>query len=432
MSAAQLRSAMGLINTYGIYLAAMMARGLELVGKLGLYVLGARILGVHDSGYFFLCLTWVGVFATVSRGGFERAVVRHVAAELAIGKGRAARHALLTGGVAVLVIGLVVSLITGALSEPIATRLFRDPEAARPLFLAAFIILPQAMCYFVGNALMGLHKSAWGQLVQNGLWPCFTLAALLAGVQSLEGVLIALAVANVAAALIGMVLVWRDRHRFVDTPSDMDGTAEQLPALWRTAMPLAVVETVQILLPSLPVLLLATFGQPAQVGAFSVASRISMLTWVVSASIGSVAAPSFAARHRQGQWDALRQLNRKVRLAIAVFSAPLLFGMFFFPAMILHLVGPGFEIAATALVILAVGQLVYALLPCQEIVLAMAGHGGLLRWLTVAQTVVCLILCVLLIPSFGMIGAAIATAVFASQLAIGSALAVLRTMPRAF
>ncbi|MEP9354269.1 oligosaccharide flippase family protein [Xanthobacter sp. KR7-65] len=431
MSAALPRSLPGLVATYGVYLAAMMARGLELVGKLGLYMVGARILGVHDSGYFFLCLTWVGVFATVSRGGFERAVVRHVAAELAVGKGRAARHAFLTGTMAVLAFGLTVSLATGALSGPIATYLFRDPEAARPLFLAAFVILPQAMCYFVGNALMGLHKGAWGQLVQNGLWPCFTLAALLAGVHSLNGILIALAAANAAATLVGLVLVWRERHRFVDTPSDM-AEAEHLPPLWRTAMPLAVVETVQILLPSLPVLLLATFGLPAQVGAFSVACRISMLTWVVSASIGSVAAPSFAARHRQGQWDALRQLNRKVRLAVGLFSAPLLLAMFFFPATILHLVGPGFEIAATALIVLAVGQLVYALLPCQEIVLAMAGHGGILRWLTVAQTAVCLLLCVLLIPPFGMIGAAIATAVFASQLAIGSALAVVRIMPRAF
>ena len=101
-------------------------------------------------------------------------------------------------------------------------------------------------------------------------------------------------------------------------------------------------------------------------------------------------------------------------------------------AQVLHLVGPGFEIAATALVILGVGQLVYCLLPCQEIVLAMAGHGSVLRWLTLAQTVVCGALCVLLIPPFGMIGAAIATAVFAAQLAIGASLMVRRLMPQAF
>lgn len=435
MTATPSPSFVTLVRTYGTYAGAMMARGLELVGKLGLYMLGARALGVHDSGYFFLCLTVVGVLATVSRGGFERAVVRHLAAELAVGKGRAAGHAFLVGLGAVLGLGLAVTALTAAFAQPLADYVFRDPEAARPLLLSTLVILPQAACYFIGNALLGLHKGAAGQLVQNGLWPVLTLAAVVAGVTSLDGLLYALAGANVAATVVGAVLLFRERHRFVDTHTDTPPGAPgaaPLPALWRTAAPLSVVEIVQILLPSLPVLLLATFGLPAQVGAFSVANRISMLVWVVSTSIGSVAAPSFAARHRQGQWTELRQLNRRVRLAVAVFGTPVVAVMVLAPAQVLHLVGPGFEIAATALVILGVGQLVYCLLPCQEIVLAMAGHGGVLRWLTLAQTVVCGALCVLLIPPFGMIGAAIATAVFAAQLAIGASLMVRRLMPQAF
>lgn len=426
------RSIGSLIATYGTYAAAMMARGLELVGKLGLYMLGARVLGVHDSGYFFLCLTLVGVVATIARAGFERAVVRHVAAEIAVGKGREARRALLIGTAAVLLGGLLTSAATALFAQGLADYVFRDPGAARPLLISALVILPQAMCYFMGNALIGLHKGAAGQLVQNGLWPVFTLAALVAGIHTLDGILYALAGANLAAAMLGAVLVFRERHQFVDQPTGVVPEEESLPAMWRTAMPLAVVETVQILLPSLPVLLLASFGLPSQVGAFSVANRISMLTWVVSTSIGSVAAPSFAARHRQGQWTELRQLNRKVRLAVAAFSIPLVAVMMLAPSTVLHLIGPGFEIAATALVILAFGQLVYALLPCQEIVLAMAGFGGTLRWLTIAQTVVCVVLCVVLIPPFGMVGAAIATAVFAAQLAVGASLAVRRLMPQAF
>lgn len=420
-----------LVRTYGTYAAAMMARGLELVGKLGLYMIGARALGVHDSGYFFLCLTVVGVLATVSRGGFERAVVRHVAAELAVGQGREARAALLTGGAAVLALGLAVSIATAALAGPLATYVFRDPDAERPLLLSALVILPQALCYFIGNALIGFHRGAAGQLVQNGLWPILTLAAVLAGVHSLDGMLYALAAANMAATVVGLALLLRERDQFHDRAAPR-APAEPLPALWRTALPLSLVEIVQILLPSLPVLLLATFGLPAQVGAFSVANRISMLVWVVSTSIGSVAAPSFAARHRQGQLAELRHLNRRVRLAVAVLGVPLVAVMMAFPAQVLHLVGPGFEIASTALVILGVGQLVYCLLPCQEIVLAMAGHGSTLRWLTIGQTAVCVLLCVLLIPPFGMIGAAIATAVFAAQLAIGASLAVRRLEPQAF
>lgn len=48
MTATPSPSFVTLVRTYGTYAGAMMARGLELVGKLGLYMLGARALGVHD------------------------------------------------------------------------------------------------------------------------------------------------------------------------------------------------------------------------------------------------------------------------------------------------------------------------------------------------------------------------------------------------
>ncbi|MFS8035874.1 lipopolysaccharide biosynthesis protein [Xanthobacter sp. AM11] len=428
MSGAALLS---LVKTYGNFAGAMMARGLEVVGKLGLYMLGARALGLHDAGNFFLCLTWVGVVATISRAGFEKAVIRHLAAELAVGRGREARKALLASSAFVTFGATLATLATILLAPALATYAFSDPELTRPLIISAFAILPQALCIYMGHALVGFNQGALGQLVQNGLWPALTLAALLAGVTSLDGLLYALAAVNLTAALLGLGLLLRERHRLHDRQAAGEAVAA-MPALWRTAMPLSVVEVVQIVLASLPVLLLAVFGLPSAVGAFSVANRISMLIWVVSTSIGVVAAPSFAASHRREDWTALRGLNRKVRLAVAVFGAPIVAAMLLFPSALLNLVGPGFEIAAPALMVMGLGQLINCALPCQDIMLSMTGHGGLLRWLNTAQLVVCCAICLLLIPPFGMMGAAVATAVFAAQGAIGTTIAVRRYLPKAF
>ncbi|MFG1345280.1 lipopolysaccharide biosynthesis protein [Xanthobacter autotrophicus DSM 431] len=422
---------LALLKTYSNFVGAMMARGLEVVGKLGLYMLGARALGVHESGNFFLCLTWVGLIATVSRAGFEKAVIRHLAAELAVGRGRDARKAFFMSAGFVTLGGTLATLATILLAYPLAKHAFGDAALAAPLTISAFAILPQALCIYMGHALVGFDRGATGQLVQNGLWPALTLAALLAGVHSLEGLLYALAGANLTAALLGLVLLLRERHRFQAEPAP-GSTVEAMPALWRTAIPLSVVEVVQITLASLPVLLLAAFGLPAAVGAFSVANRISMLIWVVSTSIGVVAAPSFAASHRREEWDELRRLNRRVRLAVAVFGAPIVAAMLLAPEMLLHLIGPGFEIAAPALMVMGIGQLINCMLPCQDIVLSMTGYGSMLRWLNTAQFVVCCTICVLLIPPLGMMGAAIATAVFAAQGAIGTTLAVRHYLPKAF
>ncbi|MDQ2104351.1 hypothetical protein QSG27_16750, partial [Azospirillum sp. C340-1] len=81
-------------HALGRYAAGLGLRGVEVAGKLGLYVIAARSLGVHEAGLFFLCLTWIGLASTVARLGLERAVTRHIAAELAVGQGRAAGRAL--------------------------------------------------------------------------------------------------------------------------------------------------------------------------------------------------------------------------------------------------------------------------------------------------------------------------------------------------
>lgn len=423
---------LSLLKAHWAFGAALVVRGLEVVGKLGLYMLAARILGVFEAGLFFLCNTWVSASSTIARAGFEKAVMRHIAAELAVGRGIEARRALLGGALWVTVGGILISLLTVLFAEPLATLVFHEHELTVPLMISAASILPQTLCIFTAHALTGFNRGVAGQFVQNGLWPIITFAALAVGIHSLSGILYAFAFANLVGAVWGVVLLLHERRRLHDTAPPAGGHVENLPALWRTAWPLAIVEYVQAALNSIPTMVLAAFAAASAVGAFSVANRITVLIWVVIIAISTIAAPSFAAAHRVGDFDQLRALNRKARLAIAACGVPAIAIMLIAPTTLLHLIGPGFEMAAPALMIMALGQLVNCLLPTQDVMLAMTGHGRVLRWLNAAQLVSCCVLCFALIPPFGMMGAAIATALFIAQGGIGTTLAVLKLMPRAY
>lgn len=416
---------------YWAYAAALVVRGMELGGKLGLYMIAARILGAHDAGLFFLCITWVGLISTAARAGFEKAIIRHMAAELALGKEKQARTALLTGVGWASLGGVLATAATLMFAPFMSTHAFGEPDLSAPLTVSAAVILPQTLCIVVGHALSGLNRGVAAQFIQNGLWPVLTLAAVASGVTTLNGMLLALGGANLAAAILGLYLILRHKEP-LHVPAAHDAPAEVLPPLWRTALPLGIVEVVQVSLNSIPVLILGVFASAADVGAFSVANRLSMLIWVVIISIGTIAAPSFAALHRRQEWDALRALNRRVRAVVALCGVPVIAAMMIFPVQLLHLIGPGFETAATALIIMGIGQLVNCLLPCQDIMLAMTGHGGVLRWLNTAQLATCCVLGAVLIPMFGMLGAAVLTAILIAQGAIGTTLALRRLLPRAF
>ncbi|MFG1461262.1 oligosaccharide flippase family protein [Xanthobacter sp. DSM 24535] len=418
-----------LVTTYWAYAAALVVRGLELVGKFGLYMLAARILGAHESGLFFLCMTWIGLVATISRAGFEKAIIRHMAGEMALGRTRDARRAMLTGLGWTTLGGVLATGLTILFAEPLSIHLFSEPDLVLPLKIAAAVILPQALCVVVGSALSGYHRVVAAQFIQNGLWPIVTLAAVGLGARSLNAMLMALGASYVVAILVGVGLI------LMQKPAEQvqgDLVPDALPALWRTAIPLGIVEVVQMSLNSIPVLVLGVFGTPTDVGAFSVANRISLLISVLVVSIGTIAAPSFASLHRRGEIVALRALNRRVRLVVALCGVPAIAVMLLAPVQLLHLIGPGFEIGASALMVMSIGQLVYCLFPNQDIVLAMTGHGNVLRWLNIAQFVTCCALAFALIPPFGMMGAAVLACIVVSQGALGTAIALRRLLPAAY
>ena len=416
---------------FSAYSAGLIVRGLEIVGKLGLYVLAARALGTSDAGLFFVCITWVGLASTAARMGFEKGMTRHIAAELATGAGDAARSALFIGFLATTLGGIVAALVTLALAWPASEYLFRQPELAMPLAISALAIVPQTLVVVIGSVLAGLKRGVASQVIQNALWPLLTLAAVILGVRRLDDLLLALAAAMLLSTVLGLALIAAEKKAFRGVGSRLPGL-QPLPGLWRTALPLGTVELIQVSLNAVPVLILGMFADTASVGAFSIANRISMMIWVVIVSAGTIAAPHFANHHRRNEIAELQLVNRRLRLAIFAFGVPLIALMIIFPATILQLVGPGFEIASLALVIMALGQLVNCLLPCQDIILAMTGNGVWLRRLNLLQCATCLLLAAILIPAYGMLGAAVVTAVCIVQGAIGTTLVVRRILPGAF
>ncbi len=418
------------------YAAGLGVRGVETIGKLGLYVAVGVRLGAHDAGLFFLCLTWIGVVSTAARLGLDRAMTRHIAAELAIGDGRAARAALLQGLGLTSLAALAAALLTVLVAEVAAVRLFGFPDLAWPLYLSALVLVPQTLAFSLGAALAGFGRGVAAQIVQNALWPVLTLAALLAMPVaqeggSLDGLIVALGVALAASCVLGGFILLRERGRLRTSPVPVptlaaDGVpaslpeTEALPSLWTTARPLLVVELTQVGLSGLPVFLLGMAADAATVGAFSIASRISMLIWVIIISIGTLAAPRYTALYRLGEMDQLRAYNRMVQRGAAFVAVPAALVMLAFPDFLLGLISADFRVAAVALQILALGQMANGLFSCQDILLAMTGRGDVLRRLNLLQLAVGLLLCGVLIPAFGLPGAALSASLTVLQGALGT------------
>ncbi len=412
------------------YLGALASRGMEAVSKFGLYMLAARLMGGHESGLFFLCLTWVNLVSTAARMGLERAMARHIAAELAIGRGDSARRVLVTGLAWTALGSLAAGIATFVLAPFAARMMFHAPDLQRPLQIAALILPPQTLAFSIGFALIGLNRGASAQVIQSALPPVLSLVALLAGCNRVDTLLVAYAGSYTICCGIGVVLLRREWvNAMLERPDTSGVPHEVLPSLGATARPFLVIELTQSALLSLPVLVLGAFGDATSVAALSIVSRLTMLINTILVGVATIAAPAFARHHRRQEYQALRQVNRQTQWVAIAICLPLIAVMMLLPHSLLGLLGGEFTMAVGAMEVLAAAQLVNVLLPTQDMLLAMTGHGKTLLRLNLQQLAVCCVLSVLLVPRFGLMGAAVLSAISLVQGRVSFALAVRRLLP---
>jgi O-antigen/teichoic acid export membrane protein len=156
---------------------------------------------------------------------------------------------------------------------------------------------------------------------------------------------------------------------------------------------------------------MGVWGSVEDVALFAVAQRTAMLIGFALFAVNASAGPKFAALYSQGDMAGLERIALwSVRLILLV-AVPSLIFMMVFPQWLMGLFGPQFRAASTALMILAVGQFIGTAVGSVGSLLSMTGHERQLRWNVFIGAVLGVGLGVLLIPGYGLIGAAIATSV---------------------
>jgi O-antigen/teichoic acid export membrane protein len=156
-------------------------------------------------------------------------------------------------------------------------------------------------------------------------------------------------------------------------------------------------------------LLLGRLRTAAEVGIYTIVQRLLSPAQTVSTATGQMFAPRIAAEHARGDRPTLETMLKRVTywnvsLAIPVFALLLLV-----PEALLRLFGPAYAAGGTALTILAAGQLFNAATGPLGQVINMSGRPYLTLVNNFAVAGLNVVGCLILIPRYGMSGAACST-----------------------
>ncbi|MDZ7736301.1 MAG: polysaccharide biosynthesis C-terminal domain-containing protein [Gammaproteobacteria bacterium] len=168
----------------------------------------------------------------------------------------------------------------------------------------------------------------------------------------------------------------------------------------------------QIIIQHTDTLMIGVLKSASETGIYHVVSQIAMLVAFMLTAINMVIAPHIARFYESGEFIKLQELvSGGARVAI-LGAIPFMLVFIFFGYGILAIVfGNEFTTGYTALWILCLGQFFNVAMGSVGLILNMTGHA----WYSSAGVAIAalanIVLNALLIPPFGMIGAAVATAI---------------------
>ena len=176
------------------------------------------------------------------------------------------------------------------------------------------------------------------------------------------------------------------------------------------ALPLLFNDSAFVILSQTDTIMTGAILGSFQVGIYSAAFKTAAGTGFILAGVNAIAAPMFATLHAQGDYEGLQKLTATV--ARWMFYPTLTFALLLilFGDRVLGLFGEEFIAARLSMTILILGQLVNVGAGSVGYLMQMTGHQKESAFVMSCSAILNLILNAILIPTIGIVGAAIATA----------------------
>ena len=308
---------------------------------------------------------------------------------------------------------ITASVLTATLfllaADFISDRIFSKPHLSSYFSMAAIFVVFKSLTELNTQAVRGLRlikTFAIMQILPQG----FNLLLLIS-----IGLLLPTRDVPVYALLGGfamtgilgwIVMDYSFRKRMypddlVQPMSILDILSISFPMLMTAAMTFVIGQT--------GVIMLGMFRSEAEVGYYAIAVKLATLTSFVLTAVNSMAGPKFSELFHSGKTDELFYVAKRSAKLIFWTTTPILLSLVIVGKPVLHIAfGPEFTVAYPALLLVVLGQFVNSISGATGLFMNMTGNQRVFRNIVFATAFANVGLNFMLIPSYGIHGAATA------------------------
>jgi O-antigen/teichoic acid export membrane protein len=382
-----------------------------LVGLITLPVF-ARAFTQSQYGVFELGTTTMAVVLALTDAGLTAAMLRSFY-DYRADEEPERRSVMHTGLVGTTVLALVIAGLMIVFRAQIASRILQRPDEESLVVLIAASVVAFNTWRFVSE-VMRVRLLAFNYLATTLLAATITTALGVVGVLAfgwrVDGVFLATAIGSGVAAAYGVAVVRKSlAGRF---------SRSHLRQMLAFGLPLVPAALASWALALVDRIILARLGSLAQVGQYAIANRLaSLLTIGMTAFLFALTPFLFATFSEDPDQEKAARGRTLTYLTFVLALGGLVLTLFSHE--ILRVIAPRFESAYKAVGPLMLGMLAYGLVTLLATGIALARSTGRGALLTVLAAGINIGLNFALIPPWGIVGAALATAVGYGLLAVG-------------
>ncbi len=393
-------------------------------------ILIARTYGPEVYGLFSLCLIILGVSGSISTIGLSTGIKRFIPFYNGKKESHKSRYVLNISLILVMLLGTLMGLIIFLFSDTIALNIFNMEQLSPYLKLFSFSIPFFSLFCILTSALLSEEKIGWNILIVNILDSLIKVILLIfliiIGVNHFS-VPLSYVLSIFVLFFISYIVVRNKTDLFESIRKKVFSkkkTKKSFKKISKTkkkailsnllsySWPLLFFGLISSVFHWTDTFLLGFFTTATDVGIYNVAVPIALILTLPRDLFIQLFLPIISKQYSKKNKKNVEQLSKQISKWIFILILPLFISFIFFPEIIIKLLfGSEFLMAKNSLRYLSIGALFLTIPQISKELISMMGKSKTILSDIIIALIINIILNCLLIPRYGIEGAAISTAI---------------------
>lgn len=371
----------------------------------------ARSLGTGFFGLFIIGFSLFKILEIISTLGLHNGILRYGALFKGKGDIQRIKGAIISALKIALAASILISVISISLSKFVAVNIFQKIELS-PVIVLFSLALPFSVIgmilVFASQSFKIVKHRVYVKEIFEPLSKIILFLLLFLIGWRLYGALIAFLVSCVSGSFLAFQFFKKEFPQITDSQFRPIFDARNLLSF---SWPLFFTGLLNRTFLWMSTLILGSFLHQKEAGIFGASQRTAILGIMVLTSFSAIFAPIIADLYNKKEMKKLESLFKTVTKWIFTISFPLFLIMIFYGRNILNIFGTDFIIGEKCLIILAIGQLISSLGGSYGYMIMMSGRSKIIMMNAAIVSFTNIVLCFVLIPKYGIMGAAYAATI---------------------